>query len=312
MATFNASKASAYNAAGRSEQYRSSIMGLSAHDRHNKLVSDYLQYYRGTQLTAQQHAAQQVRQTDHSALEEGYRFIRTEQDDAPETWEVRMAKKYYARLFKEYCIADLSRYKESKIGMRWRTQKEVVAGKGQFICGARGCNESGSGLASYEVDFAYTEAGENKQALVKLRVCPGCAFKLNYKKERKLAKMNALAGLKRSSPDSRPSTLGAAKVQRTRAADVIAELEAASAAAPEGKGVLPPPARTAAPPLAASGGDQSGQAGEAVSVLPGDDSVWENKPAQEVATQDDEFDDQDSSNRTSLWDMNQNSETLQI
>jgi Folate-sensitive fragile site protein Fra10Ac1 len=27
----------------------------------------------------------------------------------------RLAKKYYEKLFKEYCIADLSRYKENKV-----------------------------------------------------------------------------------------------------------------------------------------------------------------------------------------------------
>jgi len=27
----------------------------------------------------------------------------------------RLAKKYYDKLFKEYCIADLSRYKENKV-----------------------------------------------------------------------------------------------------------------------------------------------------------------------------------------------------
>ena len=34
--------------------------------------------------------------------------------------------------------------------MRWRTQKEVVSGKGQFVCGAKGCDKR-AGLASYEV-----------------------------------------------------------------------------------------------------------------------------------------------------------------
>lgn len=29
--------------------------------------------------------------------------------------EKRLAKKYYDKLFKEYCIADLSRYKENKV-----------------------------------------------------------------------------------------------------------------------------------------------------------------------------------------------------
>ena len=30
--------------------------------------------------------------------------------------EKELAKKYYDKLFKEYCIADLSRYKENKVG----------------------------------------------------------------------------------------------------------------------------------------------------------------------------------------------------
>jgi protein FRA10AC1 len=31
------------------------------------------------------------------------------------TREKRLAKKYYDKLFKEYCITDLSRYKENKV-----------------------------------------------------------------------------------------------------------------------------------------------------------------------------------------------------
>ena len=41
------------------------------------------------------------------------RFIRSEEDDVGNTWEVRLAHKYYAKLFKEYAIVDLSRYKVS-------------------------------------------------------------------------------------------------------------------------------------------------------------------------------------------------------
>jgi Folate-sensitive fragile site protein Fra10Ac1 len=40
-----------------------------------------------------------------------------------------MAAKYYEKLFKEYALADVSRYREGKIGMRWRTEAEVVAGR---------------------------------------------------------------------------------------------------------------------------------------------------------------------------------------
>ncbi|XP_027192881.1 uncharacterized protein [Cicer arietinum] len=68
-------------------------------------------------------------------------------------------------------------------GYRWRTEKEVMSGKGQFICGNKHCNEK-DGLASYEVNFCYFEAGENKQALVKLVACERCAGKLNYKRQK--------------------------------------------------------------------------------------------------------------------------------
>lgn len=82
-----------------------------------------------------------------------------------------------------------TRYKESKVGMRWRTKAEVVSGKGQFICGAKGCDQT-AGLASYEVNFSYVEAGEAKQALVKLRLCEGCAAKLNHKREKQYKKLS--------------------------------------------------------------------------------------------------------------------------
>ena len=54
------------------------------------------------------------------------------------------------------------------MGMRWRSEKEVISGKGQFSCATRGCNES-RGLATYEVPFGYEEAGQKKQALVKVK-----------------------------------------------------------------------------------------------------------------------------------------------
>lgn len=124
---------------------------------------------------------------------------------------------------------------EGKLGLRWRTEKEVVSGKGQFVCGAKvwtlpallqplsqilllaphrltpppplqqtcghgyclhqmssrckgfacpsaqGCHERG-GLASFEVNFVFEEAGIAKAALVKLRLCPKHALHLNYQR----------------------------------------------------------------------------------------------------------------------------------
>ena len=56
---------------------------------------------------------------------------------------------------------------EDKLGLRWRTEAEVLGGKGQFSCGARGCAET-RGLATFEVPFGYAEAGQRKEALVKV------------------------------------------------------------------------------------------------------------------------------------------------
>lgn len=51
--------------------------------------------------------------------------------------------------------------------MRWQTEAEMIAGKGQFICGAKHCKESDS-LKTWEVNFAYIEHGEKRNSLVKL------------------------------------------------------------------------------------------------------------------------------------------------
>ena len=231
MASFNAAHLAALDSAARQRQ-RSELMGMNAYDRHKRFVHDLVTYYGGTlpssdslernqeKMNHQGHAPplsssspttlatsgthlenssttiSKVVKTDEDVLKESYRFIRKPEDDEDEdSWSVRLAKKYYSRLFREYCIADLSRYKEGKLGLRWRTQKEVVAGRGQFICGSRGCEEQ-RGLASFEVPFGYIEAGEKKQALVKVRLCPEHAYQLNYNKNRRAEKRHAAAGKK--------------------------------------------------------------------------------------------------------------------
>ncbi|CAM6107569.1 unnamed protein product [Calypogeia fissa] len=181
MASFSSLRSDVFSREQRRQHYGSQLMGLNAYDRHKKFMHDYVNHYRKGETAA----ASKLVKTDMDTLRETYRFIRTEEDDVEHTWEQRLAKRYYDKLFKEYCIADMSRYKESKIGLRWRSEKEVISGKGQFICGNKKCNET-DGLRSYEVNFAYTESGESKQALVKLRVCPECAYKLNYRKEKEL------------------------------------------------------------------------------------------------------------------------------
>eukprot|EP01053_Blabericola_migrator_P006208 Blabericola_migrator_1__6207@NODE_3132_length_2013_cov_178_662898_g1960_i0_p2_GENE_NODE_3132_length_2013_cov_178_662898_g1960_i0NODE_3132_length_2013_cov_178_662898_g1960_i0_p2_ORF_typecomplete_len223_score42_40Fra10Ac1/PF09725_9/3_3e40DUF3245/PF11595_8/0_3DUF3245/PF11595_8/1_7e02_NODE_3132_length_2013_cov_178_662898_g1960_i012321900 len=90
----------------------------------------------------------------------------------------RLAIAYYTRLHKEYVLVDLSQYKTGKIGMRWRTEGELIRGKGQFECGGLGCPRWHK-LESLELHFQYTEDGVQKEALVKARLCPKCKEKVN-------------------------------------------------------------------------------------------------------------------------------------
>ena len=52
--------------------------------------------------------------TDLDVIRENQKFI-WEDDDKVDTWEKRLAKKYYDKLFKEYCICDLTLFKQNKV-----------------------------------------------------------------------------------------------------------------------------------------------------------------------------------------------------
>lgn len=54
-----------------------------------------------------------------------------------------------------------------QIALRWRIDREVITSKGQFICGNKKCDIR-TELKSWEVNFAYMENDEKKNALVKL------------------------------------------------------------------------------------------------------------------------------------------------
>lgn len=103
-------------------------------------------------------------------------------------------------------ICHSCRYKESKVGVRWRTKAEVESGKGQFTCGAKGCNES-LGLASYEINFSYAEAGQSKQALVKVRLCPDCAAKLNSTHEKEYRRVGQVEAALQQHQEGRRESL---------------------------------------------------------------------------------------------------------
>ncbi|KAF2540757.1 hypothetical protein F2Q68_00030650 [Brassica cretica] len=158
MASSATIRSEIYDREERKQQYQAHIRGLNAYERHKKFLKDYVRFYGKDKPTE----VKLPLKTDHDTLREGYRFIRSEEDDLNPSWEQRLVKRYYDKLFKEYCIADMSRYKTGQMGLRWRTEKEV--------------------------NFSYHEAGEHKQALVKLVTCERKDAERSESKEKKRQK----------------------------------------------------------------------------------------------------------------------------
>ncbi|XP_026489826.2 protein FRA10AC1 homolog isoform X2 [Vanessa tameamea] len=157
------------------------LRNLNPFELHKYLVNVYCLNAKGSSALLKRDTSRD--RTDLDVIRENHKFL-WEDDEVADTWEKQLAKKYYDKLFKEYCICDLSRYKENKVALRWRVEREVVLGKGQFQCGEKTCHNDRD-LKSWEVNFAYLEDNEKKNALVKLRLCPECSNKLNYKSKKR-------------------------------------------------------------------------------------------------------------------------------
>lgn len=118
---------------------------------------------------------------DEEAFVRRHEFVRDDKKDERNwgSWKTRMAARYYRKLHKEYGIVDLSRWREGACGLRWRTEREVLAGVGETSCAAKQCRETRD-LRSYELPFMYSDYGDDSQKceLVKVRVCADCGRKL--------------------------------------------------------------------------------------------------------------------------------------
>lgn len=123
-----------------------------------------------------------INESDLSELKKVHQFVRNDEIDEmnKSDWKTRMARRYYDKLYKEYAIIDLSRYKEGQFGLRWRTEDEIINGKGQSICAGRKCTDI-TDLKSFEMPFQYQENGVTKCELVKIRVCKACAKKISFR-----------------------------------------------------------------------------------------------------------------------------------
>ncbi|XP_070507632.1 protein FRA10AC1 homolog [Chironomus tepperi] len=178
---------------------------MNPYDYHKYLINEYVLLKPGDTKYLQKKSIDNFK-SDKDVIMENMRFIWNE-ESMPSTYEERLAKKYYDKLFREYAICDLSRYKENKIGNRFRVEKEVIVGKGQFICGEKLCSEN-TNLRSWEVNFAYTEKGDRKNALVKIRLCDSCSEKLNYHSKKREIKRLKKQHKSKSSGTKEPSIRG--------------------------------------------------------------------------------------------------------
>ncbi|GAB5368381.1 hypothetical protein AAMO2058_001314400 [Amorphochlora amoebiformis] len=91
-----------------------------------------------------------------------YKFIPTDKID------------HHGGPYRDYVIADFSKRSKAKFGLRWRSESDVLLGKGKTICGNTKCTAN-TKLSSFEVNFAYVERGRRKQALVKIKLCKRCS-----------------------------------------------------------------------------------------------------------------------------------------
>lgn len=156
----------------------------SAFDRHKNLVNNYLSYY-GPKGRKAFRPDKSNYKRDIDVVKENHKFLWENEEGEELTykelpWEQRIAKKYWDKLFKEYAITDLTQYKKNRIAFRWRLEKEVVDGKGQFVCAQKKTCSETDGLRTWEVPFGYAEDDRKKVTLVKVRLCAECSAKLNH------------------------------------------------------------------------------------------------------------------------------------
>lgn len=84
---------------------------LNPYDLHKRLINDYILKNPGDTKLLQRDTSKD--RTDYDVIRENHRFLWD--DDELDSWEKQLAKRYYDKLFKEYCICDLSRYKDNKV-----------------------------------------------------------------------------------------------------------------------------------------------------------------------------------------------------
>ncbi|KAG5670314.1 hypothetical protein PVAND_000590 [Polypedilum vanderplanki] len=193
---------------------------LNPYDYHKYLINQYVLKRPGDTRFLHGSETKKIEyKSDRDIALENLRFIWNE-EDKPKSWEEKLAKKYYDKLFREYCICDLTRYKENKIANRFRVEKEVINGKGQFTCGEKACSTT-ENLKTWEVNFSYIENQEKKNALVKIRLCETCSEKLNYHSKKR--EIKRLKRKRRKSPSLLSPQPSSSSSTRSRSSSQVAD-----------------------------------------------------------------------------------------
>lgn len=97
---------------------------LNPYDLHKCLINEYVLKRSGdTALLLAGGRDASRDKTDADVLRENHRFLWDDEDlvsGGAVKWEQQLARKYYDKLFKEYCICDLSRFRENKVSIHVR------------------------------------------------------------------------------------------------------------------------------------------------------------------------------------------------
>lgn len=86
------------------------LRNLNPYELHKSLVNQYFLKKPGDTRLLERDTSKD--KTDSDVIRLNHRFL---WDEEASTWEEKLAKKYFDKLFKEYTISDLSRYKENKV-----------------------------------------------------------------------------------------------------------------------------------------------------------------------------------------------------
>lgn len=92
---------------------RQQMRYLNPYDVHKLLINEYILKRPGDTSLLKRDTSKD--RTDYDVLRQNHKFLWDGSENTTDSWELQFAKKYYDKLFKEYCIGDLSLYKENKV-----------------------------------------------------------------------------------------------------------------------------------------------------------------------------------------------------